>query len=67
MSAIEDGMYQPSMKTRMDDLERQKVEILARMEDVPAHVPDIHPNITQIYKAKVTQLNDALADPELHN
>ncbi len=67
MSAIEDGMYQPSMKTRMDDLERQKVEILARMEDVPADVPDIHPNIAQIYKAKVTQLNDALADPELHN
>ena len=67
MSAIEDGMYQPSMKTRMDDLERQKVEILARMEDVPADVPDIHPNTAQIYKGKVTQLNDALADPELHN
>jgi len=67
MSAIEDGMYQPSMKTRMDDLEQQKVEILARMEDVPADVPDIHPNIAEIYKAKVTQLSDALADPELHN
>src|SRR3546814_3313947 len=33
MSAIEDGMYQPSLKTRMDDLEQQKVEILARMVD----------------------------------
>jgi len=67
MSAIEDGMYQPSMKTRMDDLEQQKVEILARMEDVPADVPDIHPNIAHIYKTKVAQLHDALADPELHN
>lgn len=67
MSAIEDGMYQPSLKTRMDDLEQQKVEILARMVDVPADVPDIHPNIAEIYKAKVTQLSDALADPELHN
>ena len=67
MSAIEDGMYQPSMKTRMDDLEQQKVEILARMEDVPADVPDIHPNIAEIYKAKVAQLHEALADPELHN
>src|SRR3546814_5470112 len=51
----------------MDDLEQQKVEILARMVDVPADVPDIHPNIAEIYKAKVTQLSDALADPELHN
>src|SRR3546814_18310381 len=33
----------------------------------PADVPDIHPNIAEIYKAKVTQLSDALADPELHN
>jgi site-specific DNA recombinase len=26
ISAIEDGMYQPSMKARMDDLERQKAD-----------------------------------------
>jgi hypothetical protein len=31
ITAIEDGMYQPSMKARMDDLERQKAEIVARL------------------------------------
>ena len=31
MAAIEDGMYQPAMKVRMEDLERQKTEILTRM------------------------------------
>lgn len=67
LSAIEDGMYQPTMKTRMDELEQQKTEILARMADVPADVPDIHPNIAEIYKAKVVQLSDGLADPELHD
>jgi hypothetical protein len=28
---------------------------------------DIHPNIAEIYKAKVTQLSEALADPELRD
>ena len=65
MAAIEDGMYQPAMKARMDDLERQKAEIMARMAEAPANVPDIHPNIAEIYKAKVVRLTEALADPEL--
>ena len=67
MAAIEDGMYQPAMKARMDDLERQKTEIVARMAEAPANVPDIHPNIAEIYKAKVIRLTEALADPELHS
>lgn len=67
MAAIEDGMYQPAMKARMDDLERQKAEIMARMAEAPADVPDIHPNIAEIYKAKVVRLTEALADPELHS
>ncbi|MDP2619564.1 MAG: recombinase family protein [Hyphomicrobiales bacterium] len=67
MAAIEDGMYQPAMKARMDDLERQKAEIMARMAEAPADVPDIHPNIAEIYKAKVVHLTEALANPELHS
>src|SRR3546814_20135462 len=67
MAAIEDGMYQPAMKARMDDLERQKVEIMARMAEAPADVPDIHPNIAEIYKAKVVHLTEELADPDLHS
>lgn len=65
MAAIEDGMYQPAMKARMEDLERQKAEIMGQMAQVPADVPDVHPNIAEIYKAKVIHLTEALADPEL--
>lgn len=43
ISAIEDGMYQPSMKARMDDLERQKAELVARLSQAPVNVPDVHP------------------------
>jgi len=45
----------------------QKADVLARMEQAPEDVPDIHPNIAEIYKAKVTQLSEALADPELRD
>ena len=65
MAAIEDGMYQPAMKARMDELERQKADILARMKDVPTDVPDIHPNVAEIYRRRVQHLTAALDDPEM--
>ncbi|MDU6746233.1 MAG: recombinase family protein [Bradyrhizobium sp.] len=48
MAAIEDGLYQPSMKARMDELERQKAEITARLSQAAADVPDMHPNIANV-------------------
>lgn len=62
IAAIEDGMYQPSMKARMDDLERQKAEIAARMAQAPADVPDVHPNIANLYRLRVERLTEALSD-----
>ena len=64
MAAIEDGLYQPSMKARMAELEREKQEITARLADAPQHIPDIHPGIAEIYKAKVARLTETLEDPE---
>ncbi|WP_200835032.1 recombinase family protein [Phyllobacterium salinisoli] len=64
IAAIEDGMYQPSMKARMDELERQKAEITARMAKAPADVPDIHPNIANAYRLRVERFTEALNDPE---
>ncbi|MCO6177012.1 recombinase family protein [Ciceribacter sp. RN22] len=63
ISAIEDGMYQPSMKARMDDLERQKAEITTRLNDIPDNVPDIHPNIGNLYRLRVERLTAVLNDP----
>jgi hypothetical protein len=64
MAAIEDGMYQPAMKARMDELDSQKAEIQTRLAEAPADVPDMHPNIAELYRAKVTRLAETLADPE---
>lgn len=64
MAAIEDGLYQPSMKVRMDELERQKAEISARLSQAPADIPDVHPNIANVYRKNVARFTEALADPD---
>lgn len=64
MAAIEDGMYQPSMKARMDDLERQKAEIVARLAEAPLDIPDLHPNIANHYRLRVERFTEALNDPD---
>ena len=64
IAAIEDGMYQPSMKARMDDLERQKAEIMERLAQAPADIPDMHPNIATHYRRNVERFTEALDDPD---
>lgn len=64
MAAIEDGLYQPTMKARMAELEREKAEISARLAEAPQDIPDIHPGIAEIYKRKVAALTAALNDTE---
>ncbi|WOF43869.1 recombinase family protein [Sphingopyxis indica] len=63
MAAIEDGLYQPSMKARMAELEREKAEITVRLAEAPAGIPDVHPGIAEIYKRKVARLTETLHDP----
>jgi len=64
MAAIEDGLYQPAMKARMAELERQRAEIEARLALAPPAIPDMHPGIADIYRRRVARLADTLADPE---
>ena len=63
MAAIEDGLYQPAMKARMAELEREKAEVTARLAEAPHAVPDVHPGIAEIYKRKVATLTETLKDP----
>ena len=62
MAAIEDGLYQPAMKARMAELDREKAEISSRLAEAPADVPDVHPGIAEIYKRKVAALTETLGD-----
>jgi site-specific DNA recombinase len=64
LAAIEDGMYQPVMKARMEELERRKAELAERLAQAPADLPDVHPNIANIYRAKVATFTEVLDDPD---
>ncbi len=64
LAAIEDGLYQPAMKARLAELERQKAEIEARLASAPADLPDLHPNIAELYRARVVRLAETLNGPD---
>ena len=59
-------MYQPSMKARMDELEAEKALLEERLAAAP-EPPKIrlHPNLPRLYREKVAQLEQALADPAI--
>jgi site-specific DNA recombinase len=67
IAAIEDGLYQPAMKVRMTELERQKAEIAARLAQAPQPVPAIHPNMADAYRRKVERLVETLDHPEIRH
>ena len=64
IAAIEDGLYEPSMKVRMPELERRKAELVALLAQAPVDIPDIHPNAAEIYRKKVERLSEALNKPD---
>jgi site-specific DNA recombinase len=64
--AIEDGLYEPSMKVRMAQLEAEKAQVLAELATMSAPAPvALHPNLPVLYRRKVEELERLLADPEL--
>ncbi|MGC0321112.1 site-specific DNA recombinase [Bradyrhizobium sp. USDA 326] len=64
ISAIKDGMYQPSMKVEMDALEARKAkltDLLANAEEPP---PLLHPNMAEIYRQRISALYEGLQSEE---
>jgi site-specific DNA recombinase len=65
--AIEDDMYQPSMKERMAELEAEKALPEKRLGAAP-EPPKIrlHPDLPGLHREKVAALEQALADPAIN-
>ena len=64
VAAIEDGGYTRMLSDRLRELETQQEEITERLARAPSDIPDIHPNVADIYRRKVARLADALNHPE---
>ena len=64
--AVEDGLYQASMKTRLAELEQEKDRLVNELAESDAPSPiSLHPNLPALYRRKVEDLEKLLTDPEL--
>ena len=63
VTLIEDGAGSRTLVARLRELETQEDELNARLAQAPVDLPDIHPNIAEIYARKVARLADALSHP----
>ena len=64
VDAIADGMYHPSMKEKMTELEARKAELTELMKDTWTNVPDRLPSASAVYASKVRHLTETLNKPE---
>ena len=64
IAAIEDGGYVRGMSDRLRELEARQDELAERLSAAPADLPDIHPNVAEIYRRKVARLAEAVNRPE---
>ncbi|MGY6771069.1 hypothetical protein [Komagataeibacter piraceti] len=40
----------------MQELERQKADIMSRMAEAPVDLPDVNPNVSKLYRVKAARL-----------
>lgn len=66
LKAIEDGMYSSVLKERMRELETRKAELATALVAQPEPSPvKLHPNLSELYRRKVGELEIALNDESI--
>ncbi|WPZ34048.1 recombinase family protein [Thalassobaculum sp. OXR-137] len=65
LTAIEDGFYDASMKTRIAELRKQEVDLEARVSSVSSTTVTPHPNLAKLYARKIADLTASLNDPAI--
>lgn len=64
VQAIIDGAPASTVKDKMGELEAKQVKLKEELETAPAPQPILHPNLSELYRSKVSNLADALASSE---
>jgi hypothetical protein len=60
IEAIADGFRAPGLQAELDELEVKKIMLKAKLEAPAPTTPRLHPNLAELYRAKVQTLPDAL-------
>ena len=64
VGAIEDGGYTRPLMERLKGLEAEVVGLEAKLAEPVADLPDLHPNMAELYRRKVERLSEALSQPQ---
>ena len=63
IEAIAEGLRGPGLQGKLDELEQRKVALEAKIAAALPPAPRFHPNLAEVYRRKVADLQSALADP----
>ncbi len=63
--AIADGLRTAGLKTKLEDMEAQLVEVDAKLAEPAPSPVRLHPQLSEMYRQKVEELSQTLADPEI--
>ena len=64
IDAIAEGFRAPGLQQQLDDLEARKAGLARQLAQASPAVPRLHPNLGEIYRAKVAALAEALTGPD---
>ena len=65
IEAIADGLRSPGLQQKLEELEERKSRLETEVTNGPLPKPRLHPNMAELYRRKVSELEAALQDPAL--
>ena len=60
IDAIADGVRGTSVQQRLDELEGKRADLQVALRNPPEQPPALHPNLAEVYRARVANLNATL-------
>jgi site-specific DNA recombinase len=67
IEAIAEGLRAPGLQQRLDQLEQRRAELEQNLATGATTPVRLHPNLAQVYRRQVEQLQHALDHPEIHD
>ncbi len=64
VTVIEQGGFHRALLDRLTVFETKQAALQESLARAPAYVPDLHPNIAELYRRKVARLSEALDHPD---
>ncbi len=64
VTVIEQGGFHRALLDRLTVLEAKQAALQESLAKAPVDVPDLHPNIAELYRRKVARLSEALDHPD---